>query len=150
MISLRLPGPIYVQDSYLFLADSMKFRRVVSIILLFCLSFQLKCASSRNLPVASYDYDKLKKQSIIQVYLIEGPIYRMTNISFARTQLTGDILTEERLYDRTITIRLEEIDFIVVDKREITVAGVSQAAFIGLSIIVSIIWSVYVISLGGS
>lgn len=81
------------------------------------------------MPIASYDYDKLKNEKVIYVYLRDGASFRLIDFEFTPTHLKG-VIIQENLVQKEITIPLENIDYIVVEKTEVTFVGLMQGVLI--------------------
>ena len=121
------------------------FRKAISIILIACFLFQINCATTtKTMPVESYDYDKLTKEKTIFVTTKKEEEYELINFEITDTDIKG-LSIVRRPYSRDIIkkekfeIKLEDIEFILVKKTEVTAGNVVQDILIGVAVLIGVV-----------
>ncbi len=104
-------------------------RKAICIILIACFLFQIRCATTKTLPVVSEDYDKLKEEKEIFVTVKSGQEYELIEFEITDTHIIGNSITKDPdsqiiLSKEKIEIKLEDIELILVKKTEVTAKGI--------------------------
>lgn len=104
------------------------FRKSICVILIACFIFQISCATTKTMPVASYDYDKLKEEKTIFVTVKSRQEYELVDFEITNTHIIGNYITRSPdsqiiLTKEKIEIKLEDIELIRVEKTETTTKG---------------------------
>jgi len=105
------------------------FRKAISIILIVSIILQISCATTKRLPVASNDYDKLKEDKEIFVKVKSGQEYELIDFKVTDTYIIGNSITrspdsQSILTKEKIEIKLEDVELIEVKKSEVTAKGI--------------------------
>jgi len=100
------------------------FRKSICVILIAGFIFQIGCATTKKLPVASYDYDKLKEENTIFVTMRSGQKYELIEFEITDTHIIENSITKDPdsqiiLSKENIEIKLEDIELILVKKPEL-------------------------------
>lgn len=110
-------------------------QKTVSIILLVCFLFQINCATTNKVPVATYDYDKLAEAERIFVTVKSGREYELVAFKFTDTLIEGTAITRNSskaiLTQEKIKIESEDVEFITVEKSEFKWVPFRRGCFIG-------------------
>ena len=123
------------------------FIKSISIILIASLLFQIGCATTtKTIPVASDDYDKLKKEKIIFVTVKGKYEYELIDFEVTDTNIKGTSITRRPhsgiiINEEKIVIKLENVEFIMVKKTK--TSGETIIVFFGLFILLTIAGILY-------
>lgn len=113
------------------------FRQVITAFMLACFLLQINCATTK-VPVASRDYDTLREEKTIFVTTKRGIEHELVNFEITNTHihgmLIGEGLEKNTSAEETITIALEDVEFITVKESKSTLGFLSQGLLIGFGI----------------
>ena len=98
-------------------------RKAISIILIASIILQISCATTKRLPVASNDYDKLKEEKGIFVTMRSGQEYELIDFKITDTHIIGTSIIRYsyppyKVTREKIEIKLEDIELIHVKENE--------------------------------
>lgn len=97
----------------------------ISVILIFCLLFEMRCATTRKLPVSSFDHKELMDEELIILTLINGQKYEVSDFIITDTHIVGTFILidkygEQKKAENIKMIQFEEIAYIQLNPYKFT------------------------------
>ena len=115
-------------------------KKIISIILICGMLFQLSCATTKQVPVARSDYHELQDEKKLFVTMKNNQVFELVDFKISDTQIVGTAIYERGMSDKEkkkVEINLEDVEFIQVAVTDS--ARVVQGFFTFLGVLVVIV-----------